>query len=352
MAKRSAAPGAGALETPLQAGLPCPELQLTQTRVAIVGPSRRQGGNQFHRPTAAPIHFPAIRRHNMKVGDFVLGLLVDGDLVAEFWDTETETSWIAAERGKEFSLLLINDGDARVVAIPSVDGLSVMDGEPASYESAGYLVHPHSQVVVPGWRLDNGSVAQFQFGAAAQGYARQAGHSPRNVGVIAAAFFREKPRDHRQDDGRRPNQLPRSRRGGCLFGWITDLGRSSDSGMQRAINTPKTKSSEVKFSVRSLRDPDPPALAQRPTTQAPTPAVTPLPSLPPLPSAISEALFDQEDTDDVAVVFGRKVEHRVREVQLERASSTPDAVISIRYDTRHGLESRKIGCRIPPGWHA
>lgn len=126
----------------------------------------------------------------MRNGNFSLNVLVAERLVPEI--AELGHGWVVAERGRAFSLLLTNDGDSPVLAVPSVDGLSVMDGEPASYRSGGYIIGAHSQVTVPGWRLNDAAVARFEFGTAAEGYARQMDRSTQNVGVIAAAFFDEK----------------------------------------------------------------------------------------------------------------------------------------------------------------
>lgn len=124
----------------------------------------------------------------MKVGNFALCILVDGKPIDELIDPVADQIWIPAQKGEEFSLLLANASGERVAAIPSIDGLSVGDGQPASFQSPGYFLRPHSHIVVPGWRLNSGAVARFQFGTAAEGYARTMGHSPLNVGVIAAAF--------------------------------------------------------------------------------------------------------------------------------------------------------------------
>lgn len=48
--------------------------------------------------------------------------------------------------------------------IPSVDGLSVMDGKPAGRKSGGYVVGPHQTLDISGWRIDDNTVAEFGFG--------------------------------------------------------------------------------------------------------------------------------------------------------------------------------------------
>src|SRR4051794_31958767 len=65
------------------------------------------------------------------------------------------------EVGAEYTLRVCNDGPRRVVAILSVDGLSVLNGKPASEEHPGYVVAPFSHVIIPGWRRSKDTVAAF-----------------------------------------------------------------------------------------------------------------------------------------------------------------------------------------------
>src|SRR5688500_18568979 len=129
----------------------------------------------------------------MRVGEFALAVVVDGQLLDERADASADCCWVGATKGKEFSLVLVNGGINRASAVPSIDGLSVVDGQPASYRSPAYVLGARSHMLIPGWRLDNGHVARFEFAAASLAYSRRMGHSPRNVGVIAAAFFHEAP---------------------------------------------------------------------------------------------------------------------------------------------------------------
>jgi len=72
----------------------------------------------------------------------------------------------------------------------SVDGLSVMDGKPASIMTRGYIVSD-TKLRLPGWRLDGGSVAKFEFTAAQDSYAASKG-AVSNAGVVGVVVFAEK----------------------------------------------------------------------------------------------------------------------------------------------------------------
>jgi hypothetical protein len=103
--------------------------------------------------------------------------------------------YVEGREGSNFSLEMKNNSRHRVLAILSVDGLSVMDGKRADWNSSsGYVVDGHSSIVIPGWRLNDESVAQFTFSGRGDSYAASKGSAAKkNIGTIGCAVFREKP---------------------------------------------------------------------------------------------------------------------------------------------------------------
>lgn len=134
------------------------------------------------------------------------------------------------------------------------------------------------------------------------------------------------------------------------FGWVKHREAHALAWYRRAA------SSGVKAAGAALRRLEPPSevrFSVRPSAEieaAPRYSVRTEPAQPSARFSIRAPEEEREDTDDVAVTFGRRAEHRITTVGFERASATPDAVIRIRYDTRRGLEARGIGCPIPAGW--
>ncbi|MEZ0265643.1 MAG: hypothetical protein ACAI43_13010 [Phycisphaerae bacterium] len=240
----------------------------------------------------------------MRKGDFAFCVVVDGNILPERPDARSDRTWVVAEKGKEFSLLLVNASRGRVAVVPEIDGVSAIHGRPVTVEDApSYVIAPRSRFLVPGWRIDAHSVATFLFGAAPDGYARALGAPRGHVGFITAAFFREKPPEPVVDDGPR-------------------------------------------YSIRSSGGRD--VLFQSAPRR---PAVHDAVSAPAPPTATGSRAVD-EGTDNVAVAFGRRARHQVRTAsRFVRANAgVPDAEFSIGYDTARAFQGIPEGCPIPPGW--
>lgn len=102
-------------------------------------------------------------------------------------------NYVEGRKGSEFSIKITNPFNYRVSAVLSVDGISVIDGKPASDKSQGYLLQAYGSITIPGWTLDNTEVAKFIFNSKEKSYAALSDdNSVSNVGVIGCLFFKEK----------------------------------------------------------------------------------------------------------------------------------------------------------------
>lgn len=118
--------------------------------------------------------------------------------------------WIEGRENSNYVIEITNHHWQRVMAIVSVDGVSVVDGKPASFDSQGYVLAPGSTVSIPGWLVNNQTAAQFVFGKQSESYATQTKQSG-NQGVIGVAWFVEKaPVIHTADVYRQWNQFPQN----------------------------------------------------------------------------------------------------------------------------------------------
>lgn len=117
---------------------------------------------------------------------------------------------VIGEDGARYKIVVRNRSAARFEVVASVDGLDVLDGQPASPGRRGYLVEPHGELTIDGFRTSSDAVAAFRFGRVADSYAAQTA-GDRNVGVIGMAIFRERgaPPVHRERSPWTPDEVER-----------------------------------------------------------------------------------------------------------------------------------------------
>jgi hypothetical protein len=192
-------------------------------------PDARASRLEARDPAAAPTDPPA-EYARPPWGGMCVGLevLVDGrPLPAVTYAGNTYLSvpgW-----GTEYEIRVWHRGPRRVEAVVSVDGLSVIKGQPASEEQRGYLVDPYDQIVIKGWRRSRDTVAAFSFEEREKSYAARTGH-PENIGVIGLVAFEEagvNPRPYLEKaDAEAPNA---GRRSSDVGNTGTGYGRDVDS---------------------------------------------------------------------------------------------------------------------------
>jgi hypothetical protein len=122
-------------------------------------------------------------------GMVALDVLVDGKpLSTIFYRGNT---YLPIPRvGAEYQVRVRNHTARRIVALVSVDGLSVINGQPASDSAPGYIVSPGGDVVIKGWRRSLDTVAAFRFVDRADSYAWRKGQAGQ-IGTIRLVAFEE-----------------------------------------------------------------------------------------------------------------------------------------------------------------
>jgi len=244
-------------------------------------------------------------------------------------------AYVEGRAGSEFTLLVCNHTARPVLAVISVDGLSIMDGKTASKDGTGYVVNALTNLKIPGWRLNDESVAKFTFSEKDNSYASQK-DAPRNVGVIGCAIFEEIRKD---------NQIFWDPCRGSTFtepsiffvGTTTDYTGSpgaywSSSTLEYSDNqaetvcdchTPNTGETNTSCHLTYTTDPNA-------TTRSVT--VTPLSSTQPR---------EEPTLQNLGTFFGKKASHSVTTVTFDR-KATPSQVFTIHYDDRAGLKARGV----------
>lgn len=99
--------------------------------------------------------------------------------------------YIPGEPGHRYALHMYNHTGERVMVVLSVDGVNAVTGQTAGANQAGYVLGPWENADIAGWRKSDDDIAQFVFTALEDSYAARTGR-PDNVGVIGMAVFRER----------------------------------------------------------------------------------------------------------------------------------------------------------------
>ena len=125
--------------------------------------------------------------------NYEVDIMVYGKPVREYVDKKK--TYIEGRQGTDFAIRIKNNGSKRILAVTSVDGLSVIDGKESNYDidSQGYIISPYDSIIISGWRISDEKVKQFFFTNKENSYAtRKNGvDNSENVGVIGVAIFRE-----------------------------------------------------------------------------------------------------------------------------------------------------------------
>lgn len=99
--------------------------------------------------------------------------------------------YIEGRPGHRYAVVLQNLTGQRVLAVVSVDGVNAISGETAGTRQSGYVLDPWQRLEVRGWRKNLSEIAEFHFTSLGDSYAARTGR-PGNVGVIGVAAFRER----------------------------------------------------------------------------------------------------------------------------------------------------------------
>jgi hypothetical protein len=128
----------------------------------------------------------------LAAGDGALSVaLIDDDGRALPGITAADRTWIVGDDGARYRIVVRNATAARFEIVASVDGLDVIDGQPADPDRRGYLVDPYGVLTIGGFRTSDDAVAAFRFDSVADSYAAQTA-GDRNVGVVGMAIFTER----------------------------------------------------------------------------------------------------------------------------------------------------------------
>ena len=207
--------------------------------------------------------------------------------------THEDRLYVPGEPKHEYEIRIRSTTGARVLAVTSVDGVNVLTGKTASPEQSGYVLDARGSVDIAGWRKSLDRIATFYFTALKDSYAARTGR-PGDVGVIGVALFREK----------QP----------CCWPW---LHKNESDGLA-------------------------PQSYDR-SDSAPAPSSVPEGSARESLGAAAERRSAQKKTESkLGTGHGRSEHSTVVYTEFERASETPDEVITIYYDSHRNLVAQGV----------
>tara|TARA_Y100000310_G_scaffold118047_2_gene116768 strand:- start:608 stop:1462 length:855 start_codon:yes stop_codon:yes gene_type:complete len=103
------------------------------------------------------------------------------------------TVFVEAPFGLPFEIEVRNKTNRRMEVVIGIDGKSIMTGKNASPSQRGYIISAYQTEWFDGWRLNDGEVAEFEFGTKPGSYAAQMEKGDtKNVGIVGVATFLEK----------------------------------------------------------------------------------------------------------------------------------------------------------------
>jgi hypothetical protein len=100
--------------------------------------------------------------------------------------------YVEAIKDREYAIRLHNPYAVRVAIALSVDGLNTIDARVTTASDARkWVLDPYETVTISGWQTSRTHARRFEFTTEQQSYGKALGKTA-NLGVISAAFFRER----------------------------------------------------------------------------------------------------------------------------------------------------------------
>ena len=123
---------------------------------------------------------------------FSLEVVLDGGVRPEY--RARGAVYVEAVRGRPYVLRIRNPLPVRVGVALAVDGLDTIDARHGDARGAAkWVLGPYETIEIPGWQVDGGAARRFFFTGERSSYGAWLGKTE-NLGVIEAAFFRERAR--------------------------------------------------------------------------------------------------------------------------------------------------------------
>lgn len=125
----------------------------------------------------------------MQNSGFELLVEVNGKPIPEYGSKGR--TYVEGRRDTRYDLRFRNSRAERVLVVPTVDNLSVLDGNPYHENSTGYVIPAYSSITIKGWRTSYSEVHAFRFKDRSGSYSEKTGSGTGNCGVIGTRVYAE-----------------------------------------------------------------------------------------------------------------------------------------------------------------
>jgi len=239
-------------------------------------------------------------------GGYSMEILVGGIPVCEY--SARGTNYIEALRHRQYSVRLRNRTAERIAIAFSVDGLNSIDARTTTARDARkWVLGPYETITLDGWQVSSSTARKFFFTTEEKSYGNWLGRT-NNLGLIAAAVFREKRRPI-SVYGEPPYDVP--------FRQQEENKRSRDESSAPAAPEPSAPNGRAEGTLAPETDEG--TSESRGSTLRERSDVQP-----------------RKSDDFAATGIGEKTNHPVQEVYFD-SEEGPAAIIELRYEYRDSL---------------
>jgi len=209
-------------------------------------------------------------------------------------------AYVVGRPGNEYEIRVANRAGEELLAVMSVDGVNVINGETASPTGSGYVFSSWETNTIRGWRKSMKDIAAFYFTSLGDSYAGRTGR-PENVGVIGVALFQRKRVE--------PPPMPLSEAAPQPWREKAEEKDSRDRKSVNSANAPAPAGASADTTTRMQAD----AAPARPAQEAP-----------------------------LGTGHGRREHAPTRWVDFDRRTSEPAETIAIYYDSYRNLVAQGV----------